>query len=47
MSKRIKPKLAEQPSEYGSVCLAMITEYYGVQITPFESARRCCVTQDG
>ena len=47
MRKRIRSQLASQPTENGSVCLAMLSEYYGVRVNLFEAARLCGVTADG
>lgn len=47
MPTKIRTRLAPQPSEYGSVCLAMLLNRYGTHVTLLEAARLCAVTKDG
>lgn len=47
MVQKIKIRLAQQQSEYGSVCFAMLAESYGTNISLFQAAKLCGVTQDG
>lgn len=47
MRKKIRYRNAQQESEYGSACLAMLADYYGKYISMFQAAQLCGVTQDG
>lgn len=47
MRKKIRYRNAQQESEYGSACLAMLADYYGKYISLFQAAQVCDVTQEG
>ncbi len=47
MRNRIRSLLAPQPTENGSVCLAMLADFYGVRVNLLEAAQLCGVTSDG
>ena len=41
MRKKIRYRNAQQESEYGSACLAMLADYYGKYISLFQAAQVC------
>ena len=47
MRNKIASYISPQASENGSVCLAMLSAYYGKRIPLIRAAQLCGVTQDG
>ena len=43
----VKPKVSNKPTDCGAVCMQMLLDYYGVEVTLEEMLRECNVTLSG